>query len=223
MAVYDEDEEVLVLASETKDDEEYEELLQKKKIKKKSKEKEPKSVWKEVLDYVKVIAIGALVAFLLCKFVIINAVVPTISMVPTINAKERLIGLRVPYYFNDPKRGDIVIFKAPESTGESGKLYIKRVIGLPGETIQIIGGQAYKVDENGEQILIDSLDWISNKEKLRTDGNRNNQTIVLGKDEYFMMGDNRNHSFDSRDWGVVKRKAILAKAWLKYYKGFKIY
>ena len=124
MAVLDDDEEVLILASETRDDEEYEELLEtKKKTKKKSKEKEKRPLWKEVLDYVKVIAIGALVAFLLCRFVIINAVVPTISMVPTINAGERLIGLRVPYYFRDPKRGEIVIFKAPEATGESGKLY----------------------------------------------------------------------------------------------------
>lgn len=222
MAVIDEDEEVLILASDTKDDEEYDELLEKKKkSKKKSKEKEKRPVWKEVLDYVKVIAIGALIAFLLCRFVIINAVVPTISMVPTINAGERLIGLRVPYYFNDPKRGDIVIFKAPEATGESGKLYIKRVIGLPGDTLVIDEGKAYILDENGNRVCVDNEKWWN--ETPNPNAQKNYQTITLDEDEYFMMGDNRNHSFDSRDWGVVKRKAILAKAWLKYYKGFKFY
>lgn len=222
MAVIDEDEEVLILASDTKDDEEYDEILEKKKkSKKKSKEKEKRPVWKEVLDYVKVIAIGALIAFLLCRFVIINAVVPTISMVPTINAGERLIGLRVPYYFNDPKRGDIVIFKAPEATGESGKLYIKRVIGLPGDTLVIDEGKAYVLDENGNRVCVDNEKWWN--ESPNPNSQKNYQTITLGDDEYFMMGDNRNHSFDSRDWGAVKRKAILAKAWLKYYKGFKFY
>ncbi len=162
---------------------------------KNKKEDEAKSGWKVVLEYVRVIAIGALIAFLLCKFVIINAVIPTRSMVSTVNVGDRLIGLRIPYYFTDPERGDVVIFKAPEATGEdAGQLYIKRVIGLPGETIVIKEANDVK----------------------------NYQEIVLGDNEYFMMGDNRNHSSDSRVWGPVTRKAILAKAWLRYYKGFKI-
>lgn len=65
-------------------------------------------------------------------------------MVSTVNVGDRLIGLRIPYYFTDPERGDVVIFKAPEATGEdAGQLYIKRVIGLPGETIVIKEGVAY--------------------------------------------------------------------------------
>lgn len=70
---------------------------------KNKKEDEAKSGWKVVLEYVRVIAIGALIAFLLCKFVIINAVIPTRSMVSTVNVGDRLIGLRIPYYFTDPK------------------------------------------------------------------------------------------------------------------------
>lgn len=188
---------------------------------KNQKEDEPKSGWKVVLEYVRVIAIGALIAFLLCKFVIINAVIPTRSMVSTINVGDRLIGLRIPYYFTDPKRGDIVIFKAPEATGEdAGQLYIKRVIGLPGETIVIRNGIASLEKEDGKEECIDNPDWWNKNEEPNADGKE--KTIVLGDNEYFMMGDNRNHSSDSRVWGPVTRKAILAKAWLRYYKGFKI-
>ncbi|WP_440286649.1 signal peptidase I [Eshraghiella crossota] len=188
---------------------------------KNKKEDEAKSGWKVVLEYVRVIAIGALIAFLLCKFVIINAVIPTRSMVSTINVGDRLIGLRIPYYFTDPKRGDIVIFKAPEATGEdAGQLYIKRVIGLPGETIVIRNGIASLEKEDGKEECIDNPDWWNKNEEPNADGKE--KTIVLGDNEYFMMGDNRNHSSDSRVWGPVTRKAILAKAWLRYYKGFKI-
>ncbi len=187
---------------------------------KNKKEDEAKSGWKVVLEYVRVIAIGALIAFLLCKFVIINAVIPTRSMVSTINVGDRLIGLRIPYYFTDPKRGDVVIFKAPEAAGEdAGQLYIKRVIGLPGETIVIKDGIAYLQNEDG-RIEIDNQDWWNKSEEPNADGKE--KTIVLCDNEYFMMGDNRNHSSDSRVWGPVTRKAILAKAWLRYYKGFKI-
>ncbi len=187
---------------------------------KNKKEDEAKSGWKVVLEYVRVIAIGALIAFLLCKFVIINAVIPTRSMVSTINVGDRLIGLRIPYYFTDPKRGDVVIFKAPEAAGEDAcQLYIKRVIGLPGETIVIKDGIAYLQNEDG-RIKIDNQDWWNKNEEPNADGKE--KTIVLGDNEYFMMGDNRNHSSDSRVWGPVTRKAILAKAWLRYYKGFKI-
>lgn len=187
---------------------------------KNKREDEAKSGWKVVLEYVRVIAIGALIAFLLCKFVIINAVIPTRSMVSTVNVGDRLIGLRIPYYFTDPKRGDVVIFKAPEATGEdAGQLYIKRVIGLPGETIIIDEGIAYLKKEDGRE-PIDNSDWRN--EDPNANDVKNYQEIVLGDNEYFMMGDNRNHSSDSRVWGPVTRKAILAKAWLRYYKGFKI-
>ena len=110
--------------------------------------------------------------------------------------------------------------KYPEATGEdAGQLYIKRVIGLPGETIVIKEGVAYLKNEDGKEECIDNSDWWN--EKPNANDVKNYQEIVLGDNEYFMMGDNRNHSSDSRVWGAVTRKAILAKAWLRYYKGFK--
>lgn len=177
------------------------------------------SVFWEIMDYVKVILIGAAIAALICTFVIINAKVPTESMNPTVKAKDRLIGMRVPYYFKDPARGDIIIFKCPAQSKDYDKLYIKRVIGLPGETVRISAGQVWITTVEGDEFCLEE-DYL--REPPRADLSVNNASYVLGEDEYFVMGDNRNHSNDSRYWGCVTRDRIKAKAVFKYYKGFEI-
>lgn len=230
----DDDEEILILASECNDDyddeddeiitdpKERKKLLKKiKKAKREEKEKN-KTGLQIFAEYLRVIAIAALVAFLVCKFVIINAKVPSESMEPTIMTGDRLIGLRMPYYFSDPKRGDIVIFETPDPANK-GDLYIKRVIGLPGETVVIVEGKVRIVDKEGNITELEENYLPSNYKPYNPNSSINNQSVTLGDDEYFMMGDNRNHSSDSRAWGPVKRKAIKAKAWLRYYKGFKFY
>ena len=178
-----------------------------------------KTTFQVAMEYVRVILIGALVAFLLCKFVIVNAEVPSGSMIPTINIKDRMIGLRMTYYFTDPKRGDVAIFKCPAEGPDYGKLYVKRVIGLPGETVTIKAGQVIITTADGETIYLDES-YLN--ETPREDLTVNNQTYILGDDEYFMMGDNRNNSTDSRFWGNVKRDRFVAKVLFKYWKGFEI-
>lgn len=233
----DDDEEILILASESvndykdEDDEDEEvimdpkerkKLLKKIKKSKRDEEDKKKTTLQVVAEYLRVIAIAALVAFLICKFVIINAVVPTVSMEPTIKAGDRLIGMRIPYYFSDPKRGDIVIFETPDPANK-GDLYIKRVIGLPGETVVIVEGKVRIVDKDGNVTDLEENYLSENAKPNNPDSSINNLSVTLGDDEYFMMGDNRNNSSDSRVWGPVKRKAIKAKAWMRYYKGFKFY
>lgn len=231
----DDDEEILILASESVNDYEDEDeeevimdpkerkkLLKKIKKSKRDEEDKKKTTLQVVAEYLRVIAIAALVAFLICKFVIINAVVPTVSMEPTIKAGDRLIGMRIPYYFSDPKRGDIVIFETPDPANK-GDLYIKRVIGLPGETVVIVEGKVRIVDKDGNVTELEESYLSENAKPNNPDSSINNQSVTLGDDEYFMMGDNRNYSSDSRSWGPVKRKAIKAKAWMRYYKGFKFY
>ena len=180
-----------------------------------------KTTFQVAMEYVRVILIGALVAFLLCKFVIVNAEVPSGSMIPTINIKDRMIGLRMTYYFTDPKRGDVAIFKCPAEGPDYGKLYVKRVIGLPGETVTIKAGQVIITTADGETIYLDES-YLN--ETPREDLTVNNQTYILGDDEYFMMGDNRNESYDSRFWDnpYVSKDKIVAKASLRYWKGIKI-
>lgn len=201
----------VILSSEQTDDE----TKNKAKDKKNGKE----SIGKTIFEYVKVILIGALIAVILCNFVIINAEVPTGSMIPTIEVKDRLIGLRLTYYFKSPERGDVVIFKCPEPGDNYDKLYVKRVIGLPGETIEIKEGTVWITTTDGECFELEE-DYLN--EIPDSDTRINNTEYVIPEGEYFMMGDNRNHSEDSRFWGTVEEDRILAKVIFRYYPDFEV-
>ena len=175
-----------------------------------------KEILKTVLEYVKVILIGAAIALFLTKVVIINAEVPTGSMKNTINEGDRVIGLRLTYYFDSPKRGDIVIFKCPEQGENYNKLYVKRVVGLPGETVEIKAGQVWITTVDGECFMLEEdylaeipYDYVS----------INNAVYSVPEGHYFTLGDNRNSSNDSRYWGTVEEDRILAKVMFRYFPG----
>lgn len=178
-----------------------------------------KKALKVFLEWLKIILIAALAAFVLLRFVLINARVPSSSMYPTLKVGDRMIGLRVPYYFTDPKRGDIVIFKCPEEGENYNKLYVKRIIGLPGETVSIRAGQVWITTADGDEFHLE-------ENYLREAPRAEDHEYKLGDDEYFVMGDNRNDSYDSRYWLAfgykVTRDRIKAKAVFKYYKGFEV-
>jgi signal peptidase I len=159
--------------------------------------------WKEVFSWVRIIVGAFIVAFLLSNFVIVNARVPSGSMISTINENDKVIGFRLAYLFSDPERGDIVMFDSPVED----KIYIKRIIGLPGETVEIRDNTVYI---NGQRL---EEDYVKN-EWTNSPGTK---TYEVPKGCYFMMGDNRNASADSRVWGVVKEDAIIAKAIFRYY------
>lgn len=130
------------------------------------------------------------------------------SMESTLHNNDHLILEKMTYHFNSPERFDIVVFQPYKNN--SDVYYIKRVIGLPGETIQIIGSDIY-ID--GELLEEDY-----GKDAI-TDGGIAKEGIVLGEDEYFLLGDNRNNSKDSRDSsiGVVNRSAIIGRAWVRLW------
>lgn len=206
MRLGDIDEDEIVLASEKIEEEKQEENKSNSKL---------HPVVKTIIEYLMVIAIGALIAVFLTQVVIVNAVVPTGSMKDTINEGDRLIGLRLTYYFDSPKRGDVVIFKCPEEGDSYNKLYVKRVIGLPGETVKISGGNIYIcTDENpeGTPLPEDYLYEIPNAAL-----SINNKSYEVPEGYYFMLGDNRNNSNDSRFWGMVEEDRILAKVMFRYY------
>ncbi len=161
---------------------------------------------KELFDIIKTILIAIIVAFIITKFIIVNAVVPTGSMKTTIMPNDRLIAFRLSYIFSEPKRGDIIVFKAPD---DENMLYVKRIIGLPGETLNIIDGKVYINDSN--EPLPD--EYIM-EEMLGSFG-----PYTIPKDSYFMMGDNRNDSQDSRYWEntFLSKDNILGKVIFKYY------
>lgn len=178
------------------------------KKKRKGKEKEETSVRKELLSWVMIFVGAFVVAYLLSNFVIVNAKVPSGSMISTINIGDKVIGFRLSYLFNDPERGDIIMFNAPD---KENTIYIKRVIGLPGDTIVIKDNQIYINDKLLEEDYLKN-DWTCNPGTTE---------YKVPKGEYFMMGDNRNNSSDSRVWGTVKKKEIIAKGIFRYYPAFK--
>lgn len=130
------------------------------------------------------------------------------SMEPALEDGDNLIVDKITYRFNDPERFDIIVFpfKYKENT-----YYIKRIIGLPGETVQIgVGGTIYI----NEEPLTESY----GKEVMVDPGSAYNP-ITLGEDEYFVLGDNRNNSSDSRSTsvGLIKRDNIIGRAWLRIW------
>ncbi|MCD7726540.1 MAG: signal peptidase I [Clostridiales bacterium] len=165
-----------------------------------------KKVLKEILS-TSLYLLGVLcITYLVIHFVGQRTQVQGSSMEPTLSSDDNLIVDKISYRFHDPERFDIIVFPFRY---EDNTYYIKRIIGLPGETVQI--------DEAGN-ILIDGeiLKESYGKEVIHNPG-RAYETITLGEDEYFVLGDNRNNSTDSRDPSVgnIRREEIIGRAWIR--------
>lgn len=176
--------------------------------KKKKKKRKETTFLKELLSYIYIVIAAVVIAFLITRFVIINAQVPTGSMRDTIYEGDKLIGNRLAYMFSSPKRGDIIIFKYPDNEKEN---YVKRIIGEPGDVVEIKEGHVFV---NG-----DMLEEGYIREAMVDDGE--SKIYVVPHDSYFVLGDNRNNSKDSRFWSntFVNKKQILAKVAFRYYSG----
>lgn len=178
-------------------------------------ESKPKSKLRELIEFFIPIVLAVVIAIVLKTFVFANAVVPTGSMLNTIQEGDRIIASRLAYINNDPERYDIIIFRNPDNEEEC---FVKRVIGLPGETVQIVNGIVYVTQTNGETIQLDDS-FVTNCEPYGDFG-----PFEVPEDSYFMMGDNRNTSWDSRFWDnkYVHKDKILGKVKFKYYPGISI-
>ena len=144
-------------------------------------EKKKNAILSEVLDYVKVIIFAVVFVLIVNNFILINALVPSESMEKTIMTGDRIFGFRLAYEFEEPERFDIVIFKYPDDP-EQKELYIKRVIGLPGEMVNIVNGKVY-ID--GEQTPLD--DSFCPETPIGDFG-----PYIVPEGCYFMLGGNRN-------------------------------
>ena len=171
------------------------------------KEKKQGGLGKEIFEWVKIIVSAALIAFVLNTFIIANSEVPSGSMENTIMTGDRVIGSRLSYRFEDPKRGDIAIFLFPDN---EKIYYVKRIIGLPGETVDIVDGKVYI---NGSD---EPLDEPYIREPMIPEAPMH---FEVPENSYFMMGDNRNYSMDARRWEntYVKREKIIAKVLFRYF------
>ena len=181
-------------------------IAENKSSKKPSKNKRPKSKLQETIEFCIPIIIAVALAFILRTFVFANAVVPTGS----IQEGDRIIASRMAYNNNAPERYDIILFKYPDNEEQ---IYVKRIIGLPGETVQIVNGVVYVTKTDGKTIQLDDS-FITACEPYGDFG-----PYAVPPDSYFMLGDNRNDSKDSRFWTntYVKRDKIIGKVKFRYY------
>ena len=191
-------------------------------------------IWHEVWDYVKMIIIVVAIVLVINNVVLINAKIPSESMENTIMAHSRVIGSRLHYKFADPGRGDVAIFvfgwqcpecnaiiegdkqdTCPACGSEVGKhghtiYYVKRVIGMPGDVIDIIDDKVYL---NGSDTPLD--------EPYLAEPMNQHETYHFEVPEncYFMMGDNRNYSLDARYWQnhYISRDKMVAKVFFEYF------
>lgn len=159
------------------------------------------------LEFIKELVLIVLVALLFTSFIISHNKIPTSSMVSTINVGDHVLTNMIPYYYRDPQYKEIVVFRHGEES------WVKRVIGMPGDTIDIREGQVYL---NGEQLDESAyLDEGVTSEPLGA--NPINFPYTVPEDHYFLMGDNRFVSQDCRYLGAIAREDIYGKAWIKIY------
>lgn len=143
-----------------------------------------------------------LVIFFMIRFAIENYRIEGYSMEPNFHDGQFLLVSKLNYLFGQPERGDVIIFRYPQNPKKN---FIKRVIGLPGEKVQIRSG---KIFVNGVRIPepypfnFADYDW---------------GPVTIGPDEYFVLGDNRPESSDSHSWGMLPAKNIIGKAWVSYW------
>ena len=173
----------------------------------------------KVREYAETLIIALLIALFARAFVVQAFKIPSESMKPTLLVGDHLLvnkfiyGIRIPMIgkkilqFSEPQRGDVIVFKYPK---DPSKDYIKRVIGLPGDTVEIRDRQIYINDRPIED------PWgVFNVRRLSTSDNHG--PVMVPPDSLFVMGDNRNNSLDSRVWGFVPFDDVLGKAFIMYW------
>ncbi len=162
-----------------------------------------KAFWLTIKEVLEVVAIALVTVFIIRHFLVQPFLVSGASMEPNFSDGNYLLIDEITYRFREPERGEVIVFRYPNNPAT---YFIKRIVGLPGETVELKDG---KIFANGEFIEEDYLpDSLQSRDNLST---------KLKADEYFVVGDNRSHSFDSRNWGPVNRDKIIGVARLRVF------
>ena len=170
----------------------------------KTSQQSPENPW---LEAAKTIVTAAVLAFGIRTFVAEARYIPSSSMEPTLLINDRLIIEKISYHLHDPKRGDIVVFNPTKALQERNfkDAFIKRVIGLPGDTIQVKNGIVYV---NGGAL---SENYIAQKPEY------NYGPVTVPPGQYLVLGDNRNNSYDSHYWGFVPKDKFVGRAFVRFW------
>ncbi len=180
--------------------------------------KTSEGIVKKYLPFVWEIVKIAVVAFVIVApiryFLFQPFIVSGASMAPNFETGDYLIVDEISYRISVPQREDVVVFDASFIPNYAGQRFIKRVIGLPGETVDVVNGKV-EIIKDGKTVVLSEKYLPSGLQTFGFDGSAMSlspEKITLAPDQYFVMGDNRNESYDSRRWGVLSRKYIIGKA-----------
>lgn len=166
------------------------------------------SIGQFLLSFLETVVVALVISIVLYLFIMTPHEVIGNSMHPTYQNGEYLMANKLLYRFQDPQRGDVIIFKYSDTQD-----FIKRVIGLPGDKVMLKDGHIYINNQ-----LVDESSYLSNS--IYTNGGEflhEGETITVPDNEYFVCGDNRPHSSDSRTFGPISKEDIKGKAWLVYF------
>ena len=165
-------------------------------------------------EWALIIAVAFGLSMLLRTFVVDVRIVPTGSMIPTIQEQDRVVVDRLFYKMGSLERGDIIVFKAPERAelaDHRGDDLVKRLIGLPGEKVEIKDGYAWINDRALNETYAFLRDGSDNGTK------RQYGPVLVPEGCYFVMGDNRDGSNDSRSWGFLDQKLVIGRIWIRHW------
>jgi len=182
------------------------------RLDKSADEKPPQDTENPWIEGIKTIGLAAVLAFGIRTLVAEARYIPTPSMLPTLQINDRLIIDKVSYRFQDPQRGDIIVFMPPDSaslcTGQPPPIkdaYIKRVIGLPGDTVEVKEGKVFINKQPLQEKYIEEIPQYPYG------------PVVVAPNSYLVLGDNRNASCDSHYWGFVPRQNIIGRAIVRFW------
>lgn len=168
-----------------------------------------RNLWLFFLDFIETIVVSLAVFAIVYIFLFQPHQVDGRSMEPNFHNGEYILTDKISYRFNEPKRGDVVVFHSPQDERQD---FIKRIVGVPGDKVEVKDGYLYLNGNKLEEPYINNPGQVQNGRFMRE-----GVVVNVGPGEYLVMGDNRNHSSDSREWGTVKKTGIVGRAFFRYW------
>lgn len=166
--------------------------------------------WRKQTENLQILGLALAISVLIRLLIAEPRYIPSDSMVPTLNIGDRLVIEKVSYRLKEPTNGDIIVFEPPDILQKQGyskdQAFIKRIIGLPGQTIDIKNGLVFIGDRPLEE------DYIAELPDYFWQG-----PVTIPEDQYFVMGDNRNNSNDSHIWGFLPKENIIGRAVFRFW------